>query len=388
MCHIKCSSFSYWGQNSYGATHRDTANFQQHLSNYCGSDSVINVIPLAFLNVFFGSGGQPSIHLANTCNPTDNATFPGTDLPNCAALASDIQTCQAKGKIVTLSLGGATGAVGFSSDTQARTFADTIWNDFLGGSSSTRPFGNAILDGIDLDIESGSSAFYDEFVEQISYYVTATPHCAFPDPILGGVINTIGFDAIYVQFCKFCGLQNFSNQHAWNFGTWGGWAKTVSPNKNVKVFIGVPASSSAADSGYVDPATLATIIQQTKAQYSSFGGVMLWDASQAYANNPFDISAKNARTGGSSSSSNSQSPTSNTCSNVLPWSSSIAYTGGMQVVYNDDNSDHLWTAKEWSEANFPGGAAGLWTDDGSCRVGTPSALVPAAPAPAHEPVRY
>lgn len=84
---------------------------------------------------------------SQTCNPTDNATFPGTDLANCASLASDIQTCQSKGKIITLSLGGATGSVGFQSDAQATTFAQTIWDMFLGGSSTTRPFGNAILDG-------------------------------------------------------------------------------------------------------------------------------------------------------------------------------------------------------------------------------------------------
>ena len=52
-----------------------------------------------------------------------------------------------KGKIVTLSLGGAGGGVGFTDDTQGQSFADTIWNLFLGGSSSTRPFGSAVLDG-------------------------------------------------------------------------------------------------------------------------------------------------------------------------------------------------------------------------------------------------
>lgn len=60
------------------------------------------------------------------------------------------------------------------------------------------------------------------------------------------------------------------------------WATTVSPNPNVKVFIGAPASSSAAGSGYVDASTIATIIEQTSSEYSSFGGVMLWDMSQAY----------------------------------------------------------------------------------------------------------
>lgn len=62
-------------------------------------------------------------------------------------MAADIKTCQSKGKLITLSLGGATGEIGFSSDSQAQSFADEIWNMFLGGSSSTRPFGNAVLDG-------------------------------------------------------------------------------------------------------------------------------------------------------------------------------------------------------------------------------------------------
>lgn len=53
------------------------------------------------------------------------------------------------------------------------------------------------------------------------------------------------------------------------------WAKTASPNPDVKVFIGAPAAPLAAGSGYVDPATLTTIIQSTKAEFSSFGGVML-----------------------------------------------------------------------------------------------------------------
>jgi len=60
------------------------------------------------------------------------------------------------------------------------------------------------------------------------------------------------------------------------------WAKTVSPNPNVKVYLGAPASSTAAGSGYVDVSTLGSIAQQTRSKYSSFGGVMLWDASQAY----------------------------------------------------------------------------------------------------------
>jgi chitinase len=57
---------------------------------------------------------------------------------------------------------------------------------------------------------------------------------------------------------------------------------TVSPNKDVKVFIGAPAGPLAAGSGYVDADTLAIYALETRNQFSSFGGVVLWDASAAY----------------------------------------------------------------------------------------------------------
>jgi chitinase len=62
-------------------------------------------------------------------------------------MEADIKTCQAAGKTVTISLGGATASVGFSSESQAESFAEQIWNEFLGGSSDVRPFGTAVLDG-------------------------------------------------------------------------------------------------------------------------------------------------------------------------------------------------------------------------------------------------
>ncbi|KLO12185.1 glycoside hydrolase [Schizopora paradoxa] len=381
----------YWGQNSYGATHSNTADYQQRLSFYCGSDSVTDTFPLAFLTTFFGEGGVPSMDFSNICSTDNDPVFSGTELPNCSFMASDIETCQAAGKIVTISLGGATGAVGFTSDSQAQSFADQIWNIFLGGSSSTRPFGNAVLDGIDLDVEGGGSAHYAAFVTQLQthfkgaskkYYVTAAPQCPFPDANLGSVINAVPFDAVYVQFYNnYCGLQAFSNPNDWNFGTWDNWAKTTSPNKNVKVYIGAPADSTAAGSGYVDAGTLANVIQQTKSQFSSFGGVMMWDASQAYANGRFDVAAKNALTGGSSapsptssksssssssssktSSAPSSTPTSGGCAGVAAWQTGVAYVGGDSVSFNG----HLWTAKWWTENDTPGGQAGVWTDDGAC----------------------
>ena len=57
---------------------------------------------------------------------------------------------------MTLSLGGAGGSVGFSSDAQGESLADQIWDMFLGGSSATRPFGDAVLDGYGVNFYIGT----------------------------------------------------------------------------------------------------------------------------------------------------------------------------------------------------------------------------------------
>lgn len=61
------------------------------------------------------------------------------------------------------------------------------------------------------------------------------------------------------------------------------WAKTRSPNKDVKVYLGAPASPGAAGNGYVSSQNLINVVRASQKKYSSFGGVMLWDADSAYS---------------------------------------------------------------------------------------------------------
>ena len=61
-----------------------------------------------------------------------------------------------------------------------------------------------------------------------------------------------------------------------NFAAWDTFAKTQSYNPDAKVFLGVPASQSAAGTGYVDAATLGSAAQYLQSTYSSFGGIMMW----------------------------------------------------------------------------------------------------------------
>ncbi|KIM47133.1 glycoside hydrolase family 18 protein, partial [Hebeloma cylindrosporum] len=251
-------------------------------------DDTIDIIPLSFLSVFFGKGGKPVVNFANMCNQW-TGQFAGTNLANCSFMASDIQKCQAKGKIVTISLGGSDGQVGFSSPAEAAGFAKTVWDMFLEG--SLRPFGTAILDGVDLNIETGSPAYYTNFVNALRalsdnsgkrYYVTAAPQCPFPDQKIGYALNHAFFDAVYVQFYNnYCQISAPNVSINQSLRSTDNWAKTQSLNKAVKVYLGAAAARGVA--GHLSSQALITVARDTQKKYSSFGGVMLWDADTAYS---------------------------------------------------------------------------------------------------------
>ncbi|KAJ1668782.1 Chitinase 2 [Coemansia sp. RSA 1813] len=272
---VSCNSnyASYYGQNS--------ARNQQALGEYC-KDATEDVIVLAFMN------GFPNLLLnfANACE----TTFDGSTLLHCPSMAEDIKYCQSQGKAVIISMGGASGSYGFSSDADGTSFANTVWDMFFKGSATQRPFDDAVLDGIDLDIEGGSGSGYSAFINQLrshyatdtskKYYITGAPQCPFPDAYLGSTLNSAWFDMVYVQFYNnYCGLNAYPTW--FNYGDWDNWAKTTSVNKNVKIFIGAPGSAAAASSGYVDGSTLSTIYNAVRANYTSLGGIMTWDVSQA-----------------------------------------------------------------------------------------------------------
>ncbi|KAF8320070.1 glycoside hydrolase [Clavulina sp. PMI_390] len=290
----------YWGQNSYGAANSgDTANYQQRLSYYCNDNSV-DVIPIAFLNVFSSTGGLPQINLANTCNTDNAAFFSGTQLLNCQFLAADIQTCQSKGKKVTISLGGATG--GGSADA---AFADQIWNLFLGGSSSTRPFGAAVLDGVDLDIEGGSNS-YVAFVNQLR-------------------TNTI----YYIWQARYYGS---GTPTASDTGSW------------------VPISACGGGSTSGSTTTKATTTTTTTTSKATTTTTATTKASTT------------TRPMNSAATTTTSSSSSGGCSGVAAWSSTTAYNGGSEVTYGGS----LWQNSYWSYNDVPGGSAGVWVKISSC----------------------
>lgn len=223
--------------------------------------------------------------------------------PPLTCYRADIKQCQSAGKTIVLSLGGATYTQGgWSSTSAAEAAAQMVWNMFgpvQSGSTVDRPFGQSVVDGFDFDFESGVNnlpAFGAKLRSLMDaaggkkYYLSAAPQCVYPDSADGATLNAVAFDFVMIQFYNnWCGVSNFQEgsqtQNAFNFDVWDTWAKNTSPNKNVKLLLGIPANTGAGG-GYTSGSKLAAAFTWSK-QYSHFGGAMMWDMSQLYANSGF-----------------------------------------------------------------------------------------------------
>ena len=192
------------------------------------------------------------------------------------------------------------------------------------GSSAPRPFGSAVVNGFDFDFES-SVQNMEPFAAELrslmnaaggTYYLSAAPQCPYPDQSDESFIDgEVDFDWVQVQFYNnYCGVDNFENPNAWDFSTWDTWANSVSLNPKAKVLMGIAANTGAANAGsYVDGTLLAEAIASSKS-YASFGGVMMWDMSQLYANAGFEAEVVSDMAAGSSPTSSSTSSSSRTTS--------------------------------------------------------------------------
>ena len=325
----------YWGQNSAGS--------QKSLGEYC-QNSPGDIYLISFLTTF-GSGNGLAAEISGYGNKLS-----GTDLPDAPELGADIEKCQSMGKKVLLSMGGASGSYGFSSASDAEKVAEQLWNYFGGGTSNQRPFGQAKIDGFDLDGENQRDAQnYAPFVNKLrelyaedsskQYYVSAAPQCPYPDATVGGAISDSDLDFLFVQFYNnYCKLTGDS----FNFDTWQKFASTSAPNKDVKVYVGLPGSSSAAGSGYAS-------LDDIKSKYSSFasepnfGGFMVWDASQAESNTEGGTSfAKGLQNLLGDSSSSPAPSSSSSSSSAAPTTSSSSSSSS--------TSSHVWWTPSTSES--------------------------------------
>lgn len=64
-------------------------------------------------------------------------------------MGKEIKSCQALGIKIFLSIGGIFGGYTQISPADATNYTLYLWDNFLGGESSSRPLGDAVVDGID-----------------------------------------------------------------------------------------------------------------------------------------------------------------------------------------------------------------------------------------------
>ncbi|KAF7814277.1 G-type lectin S-receptor-like serine/threonine-protein kinase CES101 isoform X1 [Senna tora] len=261
----------YWGQN---------AN-EGNLTETCAAGKYTFVI-IAFVSDF-GNGQIPKLDLAGHCDLSSSSSS------GCALIASEIKYCQKQGIKVILSIGGGYGNYSLASSKDAQNLSDYLWNNFLGGgnsssssssSSQSRPFGDAVLDGIDFDIEKSTPYLKDlasylksHSTARQNVYLTAAPQCPFPDSSLGDALDTGLFDYVWVQFYNNPPC-DYTEANANGFmNSWNQWAGSL---KRAKIFLGLPASQEASFSGYVPADLLISEVFPVVWKSPNYGGVMLW----------------------------------------------------------------------------------------------------------------
>tara|TARA_R110002003_G_scaffold288_11_gene18424 strand:- start:14180 stop:16936 length:2757 start_codon:yes stop_codon:yes gene_type:complete len=300
----------YWGQGDN----------QLALSEVC-ADPSIDVVNIAFVNGFpLKRGDYPKTNFGNACwgtfykHPTDS-TQDKNLLKDCPSIEPGIAVCKANGKKVLLSLGGGAPTDYYIPSADVATyFAEFLIGAF--GPPTTawttagnpRPFGNAAVDGFDLDLEAvadqvpagGISANYAFFVNELkrlqnSLLISSAPQCQVPDPRLADAISKADFDMIFTQFyntdeCSAkLGYQQINQASTgFTFKNWADWLKTNSKNKSVKLYLGLAAGTDGLPTHkdhYLKPEEASALITKWKGQYGDiFGGVMLWEATVSARN--------------------------------------------------------------------------------------------------------
>ncbi|KAI8938010.1 hypothetical protein NX059_005683 [Plenodomus lindquistii] len=300
----------YWGQGSD----------QIPLSQVC-ADPGIDIVNIGFVNVFPKARNEyPGTNHANACQadyyPDPKTGKPSQLLRTCPGVEQSIKDCQASGKKVMLSIGGGY-PVNYTLPTAdvANWFAEfligaygPVTNAWAG---KPRPFGTAVVDGFDLDLEAEEWATgtadllyknYDVFAKYVKgnskMLLSAAPQCVVPDVRIAPALMAVQFDFIFAQFyntydCS--AMKGYTDLKASNgkltsttftFQAWLDWLAATPVNKKTKLYLGLPAGPDGLPTHkdhYLNPTQADYLINKYK-DLPNFGGVMLWEASVSVRN--------------------------------------------------------------------------------------------------------
>ncbi|KAL0403200.1 UNVERIFIED_CONTAM: Hevamine-A [Sesamum radiatum] len=239
-----CGVSTYWGQNHEEGT----------LLAACES-GLYEYVNVAFL-ITFGCNHAPVINL---------------DDHDVSKLSAEIKACQDEGVKVLLSIGGAGGNDTICSPENAKEVADYLWETYLSPDNAS-----AVFDGIDFYIEAISNLYWDDLVKALAaysspekkVYLSAAPQCPYPDYYLDAAIKTGFFDFVSVHSfdntpCDYSGGLDS------RVASWNKWSAAL-PGK--KLFLGLPASTEVASSGYIEPEELTSKVLPLIKSSPNYGG--------------------------------------------------------------------------------------------------------------------
>ncbi|KAI8615887.1 glycoside hydrolase superfamily [Chytriomyces sp. MP71] len=315
----KRALIGYWGQDAIGNGYTPqfagkllTAN----LSTYC-DQGIYQQLNLAFMPTFgsyprfsLSFGGNESAGVCNWVQGSDGTAPPEDVQAPCIAMGAEIKHCQTKGVKVVLSMAGDHISDYYFLTGEGKQYAQLLFDKFLQGKGDpVRPFGDAILDGIELDIEknwkaggaSDAGSTNDWQPEMIDLFVElrklspnvilgVVPQCYlnhwdYTDYNMGQLISSkqVKIDYLLIQYYN---NPACSYPFGFNFGDW-------KQKYNGPIVVGLPGDpTSAVYGGFLPPNDLQAV---TDAVFNDpqFGGYGVYDVSSC--NPPLSTYAQTMR---------------------------------------------------------------------------------------------
>ncbi|KAF7915018.1 uncharacterized protein EAE98_011341 [Botrytis deweyae] len=315
---------------------------QTNLSYYC-EQSTVDIIPLAFMNVFPAQGdGYPAENFGNACYGQPIFT-PGPGYPlgdvdtskdqlyvQCPGIQEGIPYCQSLGKKILLSLGGASNTYQLTGAADGEYFADFLWGSYGpfkqswvdaggirpmdGGYYGTDPSVHIDIDGFDFDIEFGPTDYSEGYIAMINrlrehfaenpskkYFISGAPQCPLPEPNMGAMIAGAQFDLLWIQFYNNAAAQCTARQWADNYAltgqedsvgfTYDKWVSTINSGASAgaSIYLGLLGSTFAGTaSDYISPLEAQSLIESYHNK-PQFGGVMIWEATYSQENTDAEL---------------------------------------------------------------------------------------------------
>jgi chitinase len=303
------------GGNNMGTWWGQADDTSVTLEDVCGDDTY-GYVYVSFLTEV----NPPKLNLAGFGAPATSAQKAAGfgDLIDASHLADQVSACQSSGKKIMISFGGDASVSDstFESVEDATTGAQQIWDLFLGGGSNmtaVRPFGpDVVLDGVDLDNESGNGSFYVDFVKELrnlfskdsskQYYISSAPQCPAVDPTEDDSTVNIPDDSMAYQ--DFINVQFYNNQacmigsdsFADSIKAWSDKLNDIS--SDVGLMLAVPASNRAATGDNVGVLPADQLQDQINMvqdlNLPNFVGVAVWDATYAALNDNIQHAVRDA----------------------------------------------------------------------------------------------